>query len=218
MIVTIDGPAGSGKSTAARGLAARLGFEFLDTGAMYRVVAWKCLQDGCDLHDQAACARAAQRVRIAFDHGRVLADGKDVTDAIRTPEVTQAASLVAVNPEVRRTLDELQRQLASGRNVVTEGRDQGTAVFPHAECKFYFTADPKVRARRRQQELAAQGTDVPLEELVQQIRDRDLRDAGREVAPLKCADDAVRIDTSHKTCEETLDLLEEIVRRRLRGQ
>ncbi len=215
MIVTIDGPAGSGKSTAARGLAARLGFQFLDTGAMYRVVGFVCLQRKVDLSDEAAVADVARDVAITLEDDRVLADGADVTAAIRTPEVTRAASVVAAGAEVRRALARLQRRAAQGRDVVTEGRDQGTVVFPDAECKFYFTADPRERAARRGRELQEQGRHVSLEKLVAEIRARDLRDANREVAPLKCAADAIRVDTSHRTIDEVLDLLEETVRREL---
>ena len=215
MIVTIDGPAGSGKSTTARGLAARLGFQFLDTGAMYRVVGLLCEERGVDLHDATAVADVARSVEITLEDDRVFADGRDVTAAIRTPEVSRAASVVAVNAEVREALVRLQRLLAKGRNVVTEGRDQGTVVFPDAECKFYLTADPRERAARRQRELQQQGTDVSQEELIAEIRTRDLRDANRKVAPLKSAPDAIHVDTSHQTIEEVLDLLAETVRKKL---
>lgn len=212
MIVTIDGPAGSGKSTAARGLAARLGFQFLDTGAMYRVVGLRCLQQEIDPSDLESAAGIAQRVEISFSDDRVLADGIDVTEAIRSPQVTQAASIVAANPHVRAALVELQRKLATGRNIVCEGRDQGTVVFPDARCKFFLTADPPERARRRHSELAAQGIESSVEEILEQLRDRDRRDADRPVAPLKPADDAVRIDTSALTADAVIALLEQTVR------
>jgi cytidylate kinase len=215
MIVTIDGPAGSGKSTAARELAARLGFLFVDTGAMYRVVAYACLAEGVDLEDQAAAERVAGRVQIAFREGRIFADGSDVTDFVRAPEVTHAASVVASNPGVRSVLDGLQRRLAEGANVVTEGRDQGTVVFPHAECKFYLTADPRERANRRYKEMQAEGSSATYEEILTQIRERDERDRTRSVAPLKRAEDAIVVDTSAMSGAQVVDLLEAKARERL---
>jgi cytidylate kinase len=207
MIVTIDGPAGAGKSTAARGLAARLGFRFLDTGAMYRVVAWKCLQELLDLNDEQAVARAARQVKISFENDRVFADSVDVTASIRTPAVTEAASVVAANEEVRKVLARSQRKLAEGLDIVTEGRDQGTVVFPNADRKFFLTADPQQRANRRQREFQTQGTYVAVEEIFTQIRDRDHRDQTRQVAPLRAPEDAVRVDTSHLNADEVLAVL-----------
>ncbi|MEX0704056.1 MAG: (d)CMP kinase [Planctomycetales bacterium] len=215
MIVTIDGPAGSGKSTAARELAARLGFRFLDTGAMYRAVAWECLARGVRPDDDEQVAAIANRLRIELPAGRVLVDGRDVTEALRTPEVTEAASLVAVHPEVRRAMVRLQRAAAAGLDVVAEGRDQGTVAFPDAECKFFLTADAEERARRRQEELREQGSDVPFEQMLAWIRERDERDEQRSVAPLKPAPDATRIDTSHRPIDEVIALLERTVRARM---
>ena len=214
MIVTIDGPAGSGKSTAARGLAQRLGFDFLDTGAMYRVVAEECLRQGVAAED-AAAGRIAASVEIEVLAGRVLADGRDVTAAIRTPEVTHAASLVAMNAEVRRAMAEQQRRHAHGRSIVSEGRDQGTFVFPDAECKFFLVANPAERARRRQREMARHHGSVPLEDVLEQLYERDRRDETRAVAPLKPAPDAVRIDTTDLSSTEVLDRLEAEVRNRM---
>jgi cytidylate kinase len=207
MVVTIDGPAGTGKSTAARNLAARLGFHFLDTGAMYRVVAWSCLQRGVDPADGAAAAQVAASTRIEFDGERTQADGADVTTAIRTADVTHAASVVAQIPEVRAELVRQQRRIAAGRDIVCEGRDQGTVAFPQAGHKFFLTAEPLERARRRQQELAEKGQRIPLETLLAEQTDRDARDASRAVAPLKPADDAVIVDTTHLDGEAVVDLL-----------
>jgi CMP/dCMP kinase len=214
MIVTIDGPAGSGKSTAARGLARRLGFDFLDTGAMYRVVAEECLRKGVAPED-AAAGRIAAAVKIEFSAGRVLADGRDVTVAIRTPGVTRAASLVALNADVRRALAHQQRRHAEGRNIVSEGRDQGTDVFPDAECKFFVFARPEERARRRHREMSRQHAGVPLEDVLEQLRERDRRDETRNVAPLKPAGDAIRVDTTDLSAEQVLDRLEAEVRKRM---
>ncbi|WP_299460274.1 (d)CMP kinase [uncultured Gimesia sp.] len=215
MIVTIDGPAGSGKSTAARGLSQRLGFEFLDTGAMYRCVALAVVQQNVDPADEQAVASVSQQIQITFSDAKVLLDGEDVSLEIRTPEVTEAASLVAQYPAVREELVHLQRQAAADIDIVSEGRDQGTVVFPDAFCKFFLVADPEERARRRQDELQAQGKDVTCEEILQQIYERDQRDEQRIVAPLKPADDAVEINTSTLTIDEVLDQLEQIVRTRI---
>jgi cytidylate kinase len=215
MIVTIDGPAGSGKSTAARGLAARLGFRFLDTGAMYRVVAYECLRAGVDANDETAAGNIAAKVEIRFDGERVFSAGRDVTSDIRTPAVTDAASVVARYADVRRAMDALQRELAVGQNIITEGRDQGTVVFPDADCKFFLVADTQERALRRQREMEKQGHLVPLEELATQISDRDQRDADRPVAPLKAAADAILVETSQMTVSEVIDLLEGEVRERM---
>ncbi len=184
MIVTIDGPAGSGKSTAARLLAARLGFPFLDTGAMYRAVALKSISAGIDVNDTARVAEIAHRIEIEALGPVVQMDGRDVTALIRTQAVATAASRVAAIPEVRTALVLLQRKAAGGRNIVTEGRDQGTVVFPDAKCKFYLTANVEERARRRQHELVEQGQQMSFEEILSQLIERDTRDATRHTAPL----------------------------------
>src|SRR5437660_5021112 len=177
MIVTIDGPAGAGKSTAAKALARRLGFEFLDTGAMYRAVTLAALRAGCDLDDEQALARLVAGLTLEMPPGRVVLGGEDVTDRIRTPEVTVGTFKVASSPAVRRRLGELQRALAAGRNVVCEGRDQGTIVFPDAACKFFLVADPVERARRRHREMLARGETTPWEDVLAAQQARDARDA-----------------------------------------
>ncbi|MFO0796408.1 MAG: (d)CMP kinase [Gemmataceae bacterium] len=206
MIVTIDGPAGSGKSTAARGLAARLGFDYLDTGAMFRAV-------GLALRDAADVDAVLAALRLEMPPGRVLLDGRDVTAAIRTPAAAQAASRVATVPAVRRFLAAEQRRVAEGRDMVCEGRDQGTAVFPDAACKFYLVADPLARAERRHRELVAKGEAVMLADVLAQQQERDVRDAGRAAAPMRPADDAVVIDTTGLSPDDVLARLEEVVRR-----
>jgi cytidylate kinase len=213
MIITIDGPAGAGKSSAARLLASRLGFDFLDTGAMYRAVTLAGLRAGIDLRDQEALARLLDGLRLELPPGRVVLNGEDVTEAIRTPEVTQHSGPVADSPVVRRQLGELQRSLARGRNIVCEGRDQGTVVFPDAECKFFLTADPRERARRRQRELAACGQAVDFEELLRAQEQRDRRDAARELAPMVPAPDALQLDSTALTLEQVVERMEEEVRR-----
>ncbi len=211
MIVTIDGPAGSGKSTAACGLAERLHFHFLDTGAMYRVVGWTCLQQEIELDNHKQVAEAARHVVITFSGKQVFANGQDVTEFIRQEDVSRVSSVVAMNPDVRNELEKQQRHLAIGLDIVTEGRDQGTVVFPNADCKFFLTADPHERAVRRQAELQTKGTNVAIEEIVQQIHDRDERDANRKISPLRRADDAVLVETSRMTPEEVLTMLESVV-------
>src|SRR5258708_36279149 len=212
MIVTIDGPAGAGKSSTARELALRLGFQFLDTGAMYRAVTWYCLKSNVDLRDEDAVADAARRGRFVFQSGRVLVDGVEVTREIRRSAVTDQTRFIAGNNLVRAHLVELQRQLAAGADVVTEGRDQGTVAFPHAECKFYLTASPLKRALRRQNDLALNGEQVPLEVILAQQEGRDKRDANREFGALKPAPDAIPIDTSDLSFDGVVSRMEAVVR------
>ncbi len=211
MIVTIDGPAGTGKSSVARMLADRLGFEFLNTGAMYRAVAYACLQRQLDLASEQAVGDVAHSLEIFFSNNRLLLGKEDVTEAIRGQEVTQSASIVAANPVVRKRLVELQRIVGQGTNLVTEGRDQGTIVFPNAECKFFLTASPEERARRRQRELLEKGEDISLEELLEQQKLRDLRDETRACSPLKPAPNAVIIDTTKMTLVHVASHLEQLV-------
>ena len=212
MIVAIDGPAGAGKSSVARALAHRLGFGFLDTGAMYRAVALAGLRQHVDLADTHAVARLARKITITLDHDRVLLDGDDVTHEIRTLAVTSVTHYAANNAAVREHLVGLQRQFAVGQNVVTEGRDQGTVVFPDAECKIFLTASPQERARRRHLDLLAHGEHVTLEEVLADQNERDLRDASRDVGPLKPADDATTLNSDGLSAEEVVDRLEALVR------
>jgi cytidylate kinase len=215
MIVTIDGPAGAGKSSSARELALRLSFQFLDTGAMYRAVTWYCLKEEVDLSDEAAVAEAARRGAFEFAGGQVFVDGLEVTREIRRSAVTDQTRFIAGNQRVREQLVELQRKLASGADVVTEGRDQGTVAFPHAECKFYLTASPFSRARRRQNDLAQNGEEVALDVILAQQESRDRRDANREFGALKPAPDAISIDTSDLSFDEVVSRMESVVREKL---
>jgi cytidylate kinase len=215
MIVTLDGPAGAGKSTAARGLAKRLGFRFLDTGAMYRAVALAAVRAGHDWNDADALPRLAQRVKIELPGDRVLLDGDDVTTEIRRLQITGVTHYAANNPGVRGHLVELQRQLAAGTNVVTEGRDQGTVVFPDAECKFFITANPEERARRRQLDLQARGENESLEDVLRQQNQRDQSDTSRSVGPLIAATDAIHFSTDGLSQDEVIERLEKIVRTRM---
>ena len=217
MIVTIDGPAGAGKSSIARRLAERLGFQFLDTGAMYRAVALAALRRGLGDADAEAIARLSDALQIEMRHERTILDGEDVSAAIRTSDVSAAVYLAADNVAVRRRMVELQRQIADERDTVTEGRDQGTVAFPQAECKIFLTASPEVRALRRHGELAARGEQVTLDEVLAQQADRDRRDAERTVGALVKAADAVEVWTDGLTPEEVIDRLEAIVRSRVQG-
>jgi cytidylate kinase len=219
MIVTIDGPAGSGKSTAARGLAARLGFEVLDTGAMYRAVALAVLRAEVVETNEHELEELLRRITVEMPAGRVELDGDDVSGVIRTPEVAQAASRVATIPAVRRFLVELQRCIADDRNVICEGRDQGTVVFPAAARKFFFLADPVERARRRLNDLRDKGDSrTTLEAVLAEQQQRDRRDASRDASPMVPAPDAIIIDTTHLTPEQVLDRLERDVRDRLEAR
>ena len=216
MIVTIDGPAGAGKSSAAKALARRLGFDFLDTGAMYRAVTLAGLRAGCDLNDPKAMEALLGDMVLEMLAGKVLINGEDITGPIRTPEVTAASGSVASNPPVRKQLGVWQRALAAGRNIVCEGRDQGTIVFPDADCKFFLQADPEERARRRHRELLARGQQISLLEVRQAQESRDRRDADRRIAPMVPANDAIILDSTHFTLEQIVERMEQEVRARIK--
>jgi cytidylate kinase len=214
MIITIDGPAGSGKSTAAKTLARRLGFEFLDTGAMYRAVALACIRANVSIDDEAGLTRLLNSMRLEVSPGKVVLDGEDVTTRIRTKEITAAVGPLATVALVRRHLVRLQREIADGKNMICEGRDQGTVVFPDAGCKFFLVADPAERARRRQHDMEGRGEHVPMDEVLKSQEDRDRRDASRDVAPMKPAADAVMLDSTGLSLEQVVDRMEEEVRSR----
>ena len=222
MIVTIDGTVGSGKSTAAAGLARRLGAAHLDTGAMYRALTLKALDAGVNMEDAQALADLAAASAIDLDGApgaaRVRLDGKDVTAAIRENRVSVNSHYLARNPAVRRVLVEKQREFAAraGR-VVTEGRDQGTAVFPQAEVKFFLDAAPEVRARRRHLDLQERGEYRSYREVLQEVVERDARDSTRQADPLRPAGDAVRVDTTDLSVDEMIDALAAEVERRRKG-
>jgi CMP/dCMP kinase len=209
MIVAIDGPAGSGKSTVARGLAERLGFRYLDTGAMYRALTWLALEDDVALDDGDALAARAAASPVTFDGDRVWVRGEDVTEAIRTPRIDRVVSTVARHPEVRAVMRERQRELAEVGDAVIEGRDIGTVVWPEAEVKVYLVADPEERARRRQ----ADHPDIGAEALATDLRLRDERDA----AQMQAAPDARTIDTTELTIDKVLEEIERLVEARARA-
>jgi cytidylate kinase len=211
-IIAIDGPAGAGKSTVARRVAAELGFTYLDTGAMYRAVAWRALQQGVDTADTAALTRQAQDLRLTFapltreGRQRVFVDGVEVTTAIRTPEVSNLTSAISAVPSVRTVIVDQQRQI--GRQdiagIVLEGRDIGTVVFPDAPLKVFLTASPEERAKRRVKELRKRGLQVDYAQILQDQIERDARDSRRATSPLVAAPDAVLLDTDALTVDEVV--------------
>lgn len=213
MIITIDGPAGAGKSSVARALAERLGFQFLDTGAMYRCVAWAALQAKIDWGDSEALAALATTLEIRVVDDSVTLNGRDVTTQIRTMAVTDVIHFVADNAEIRGQLVELQRIAAAGGDFVTEGRDQGTVAFPNADCKIFLTASPEERAKRRMAELAKRGERLELAEILARQNERDKQDRNRKVGALIAADDAIRFDTSGIELAAVVDELEQIARK-----
>lgn len=218
-IVTIDGPAGTGKSTVAHRLAKRLGLEFLDTGAMYRAAALEALDRSIDLTDGEAIAQLVREIELRFDWKsdppELLVDGKPVGERIRTPQVTKAVSYVASNPMVRAAMVVSQRKIASlHRRLVTEGRDQGSVVFADADVRIYLDARPEIRAGRRVEQLRAKGIVTTESEVLAQIIERDRMDSSRRDGPLICPRGADVVDTSDIHIDEVIDRLEEIVRRR----
>jgi cytidylate kinase len=217
-VIAVDGPVGSGKSTVARRVAERLGYLYLDTGAMYRAVGLLATEAGVPLDDEAAVAGIAGAARLRFDGaGRLYAGDRDLSGLIRSLEMGAAASVVSVLPRVRELLVERQRQLGAGADIVMEGRDIGTNVFPGAEVKVFLTARPAVRAARRTAELRAKGEDVDGEQVLEALVERDRRDSEREVAPLRRALDAVEVDSSDLTLDQVVDAVVAIARAKVRS-
>ena len=218
-IIAIDGPAGSGKSTVAKIVAERLGYTYIDTGAMYRAVAVKSLEAGIPLEEPDRIVELANRLDIKFKtiEGKqhIFVDGDDLTDAIRTPEATRLSSPVSAIPGVRHRLVEIQRQMGAEGGVVMEGRDIGTYVFPNAEVKAFMTASPEERARRRAKDLESAGIDVDIEKVAADIKERDERDSSRAMAPLKQADDAELIVTDGMSIEEVVNAVIELHNKRI---
>ena len=217
--IAIDGPSGAGKSTMAKKLAKDLGYVYVDTGAMYRAVGYACIQNGLDYKDAAQVIpfldSLCVTIRYIDGNQRVFVNDEDVSDYIRTPEVSMAASGVSAIPEVRKFLFETQKKLARENNVIMDGRDIGTVVLPFAQVKIFLTASAEVRAKRRYNELKEKGVDVSFDDVLEDMKKRDYDDSHRAAAPLKAAEDAVLVDTSEMDLDESVKALYEIVSARI---
>ena len=216
MIVAIDGTAGSGKSTTAKGVAEKLGFFYLDTGAMYRAATAAVLSASIDSDDESAVSDCVETIEIDFDEsGRLIfLNGMDVSQTIRGREVTQNVSAVSAYPRVRKRMVAMQREIAGYRDFVVEGRDIGTVVFPNADFKFFIVASIEERAKRRQKDLAGLGIEQTVNDIVKNLKRRDALDSSREVSPLTKSEDAVEVDTTSMTIEQQIDLIVTHVRDR----
>lgn len=219
LIVAIDGPAGAGKSTVAKRVAKELGYTYMDTGAMYRAFAWRVREEGLELGDEKKLRRVLQdtHIEIVEQDGRlsVLLNGVEVTERIRTPELSQSASLISTSGIVRERMVELQRAMGSRGGVVAEGRDIGTVVFPNAEVKIYLDASAEERARRRFEELRSQGRQVTLEETLKEMEERDRRDKERAVAPLRKAEGAVVIDSTGRSADQVVERIMQEIKKKM---
>lgn len=218
IVVAVDGPSGAGKSTVARRVAERLNYLYVDSGAMYRAVALVARERGIAPEDAAGVAACAASLQINMEKTatgvRVLVDGREVTEAIRQPELSQAASRVATHPAVRELLVAQQQRIGAAGGVVMEGRDIGTVVFPHAELKIFLDASPEVRAQRRYQQQREQGIESSLEKTRQEVRERDQRDSSRTVSPLLQAPDAVYLDSTALSADEVVDVIVRLAEKR----
>lgn len=220
LIIAIDGPAAAGKSTAAKNLAKRLGYLYLDSGALYRAIAWKLLQEKIDPESQADVEAASQSIEIELrlkgEQTEIRVGGIDVTPSLRLPEVTRVSSVVSTYPGVRKKLLSIQQSIGSGGGVVMEGRDIGTVVFPEADLKFYLDAATPVRGLRRHKELEQKGIPSDLEKTTREIEERDLKDSRRHVAPLKKSEDAIVIDSTPLDLQEVIAQMVEEVEKKLK--
>ncbi len=204
IVITIDGPTASGKGTVAHRVAKHLGFQYLDSGALYRLTALMAISKGVYLQDEAGIAALARTLPCQFQHGHVLLGGQDVTDAVRAEQIGVAASQIAVLPQVRQALVELQVSFRDGVGLVADGRDMGTVIFPDARLKVFLTASAEARASRRYKQLIEKGIAANMEDLVKDLTERDARDSSRATAPLKPAPDAIILDTSEMNAEQAV--------------
>ncbi|OPX30905.1 MAG: cytidylate kinase [Candidatus Omnitrophica bacterium 4484_171] len=207
MIIAIDGPAGSGKTTIARLLANKLGILYLDTGATYRVLTLRALEEGIELDNEYKLSRLAKNLNILFKNGQVFVGSRDVTEEIRDPAIDKSISMPVSFSRVRKEMVDIQRSIARGKDAVVEGRDITTVVFPNAEYKFYLDADIKERAKRRYKELAGKGKAVTIEEVENQMRSRDNADINRRFGPLKKSPDAILVDTTNLSPDLVLEVI-----------
>ena len=205
--IAIDGPGGAGKSTIAKLVGDKLGLEYIDTGAMYRAVGLKLNRKGIKPDDLISISNVLEETTIDFVNGKIILDGDDVSDIIRTQEISKFASIYSQIPEVRSKLVDIQRRIAAGKSVIMDGRDIGTNVLTDAELKFFLTADSMVRARRRYDELRSKGVNANLDDIHEEIKDRDYQDMNRKLNPLAQAEDAIRLDTSDMTIDEVVNTI-----------
>jgi cytidylate kinase len=216
LIITIDGPAGAGKSTVAKALARRLGYKYLDTGATYRALALKAIREGIRPDDLEGLKRLSSQVLLQLGpDGRIFLDGEDVSEKIREQEVGMMASFISRIREIREVLWAIQRKVGQEGGIVAEGRDTGSVVFPDADVKFYLDASLEERARRRYRELLSKDKNVTFQEVLEEVKKRDLQDQTREIAPLKIPEGAIFVDSTHLTPEEVVELMLEKIREKL---
>ena len=211
MIIAIDGPAGSGKSTVSKMIAEEIGFTYLDTGAMYRLFAYKLIKENIDVNDKEKELDALKSLDIDMKDGRFYLDKEDVTDKLRSREVSANASKVAGVKEVREKMVEIQREFSRSKNVILDGRDIGTVVFPNADLKIYLSAASEVRAKRRYEELKEKDTNVSYDEILKEIEERDYHDSSRKESPLRIADDAIVVDTTDSTIVEVKQTIKNLI-------
>lgn len=213
--ITIDGPSGSGKSSVAKEIAKRLKYTFLDTGAIYRAAAVIVEKAGCDIHNDKECASVLAKAEIRITAGKIFANGRDVTDEIRSHHISELASAIAAHPSVREELFDIQRAFKGSTSLVAEGRDTGTAVFPDADIKFYLDATPEERARRRYSESVSNGNDILIGQVLLDLERRDKRDSTRTASPLIIPENSFVVDTTHLNFEEVVEKILSIINERL---